>query len=155
MSSHYSLSLSLSLFSPYSLSSPTPEVSWSKLSGEFPDKRTSIVTFQKILRIVNVSDADAGEYRCTAHNRLASIHHTIRVTVKGMSCDLAVSSDNSSTHVAYSRVCLAPDSAPALLMWTPPAFPVCLSLSYPFNNTTTLSLSYSFNNTTKNCEERG
>ncbi|XP_070973350.1 neuronal cell adhesion molecule-like isoform X4 [Oncorhynchus clarkii lewisi] len=61
---------------------PTPEVSWSKLSGEFPDKRTSIVTFQKILRIVNVSDADAGEYRCTAHNRLASIHHTIRVTVK-------------------------------------------------------------------------
>uniref|UniRef100_A0A8C7FXN6 Neuronal cell adhesion molecule n=1 Tax=Oncorhynchus kisutch TaxID=8019 RepID=A0A8C7FXN6_ONCKI len=61
---------------------PTPEVSWSKLSGEFPDKRTSIVTFQKILRIVNVSDADAGEYRCTAHNHLASIHHTIRVTVK-------------------------------------------------------------------------
>eukprot|EP00063_Salmo_salar_P006421 XP_013981256.1 PREDICTED: neuronal cell adhesion molecule-like isoform X10 [Salmo salar] len=61
---------------------PTPEVSWSKLSGEFPDKRTSIVTFQKILRIVNVSDADAGEYRCTAHNRLASVHHTIRVTVK-------------------------------------------------------------------------
>uniref|UniRef100_A0A4W5L1E4 Ig-like domain-containing protein n=1 Tax=Hucho hucho TaxID=62062 RepID=A0A4W5L1E4_9TELE len=62
---------------------PTPEVLWSKLSGEFPNKRTSIVTFQKILRIVNVSDADAGEYRCTAHNRLASIHHTIRVTVKG------------------------------------------------------------------------
>ncbi|XP_064785355.1 neuronal cell adhesion molecule-like isoform X12 [Oncorhynchus masou masou] len=61
---------------------PTPEVSWSKLSGQFPDKRTSIVTFQKILRIVNVSHADAGEYRCTAHNRLASIHHTIRVTVK-------------------------------------------------------------------------
>ncbi|XP_041692898.2 neuronal cell adhesion molecule isoform X2 [Coregonus clupeaformis] len=61
---------------------PTPEVSWSKLSGEFPDNRTSILHFQKLLRIVNVSEADAGEYHCTAHNRLASVLHTIRVTVK-------------------------------------------------------------------------
>ncbi|KAM9503694.1 neuronal cell adhesion molecule-like isoform 22-T28 [Salvelinus alpinus] len=61
---------------------PTPEVSWSKVSGEFPAKRTSFLHFQKTLRIVDVSEADAGEYRCTARNRLASVHHTIRVTVK-------------------------------------------------------------------------
>uniref|UniRef100_A0A674CNR6 Neuronal cell adhesion molecule n=1 Tax=Salmo trutta TaxID=8032 RepID=A0A674CNR6_SALTR len=64
---------------------PTPEVSWSKVSGEFPAKRTSFLHFQKTLRIVDVSEADAGEYRCTARNRLASVHHTIRVTVKGLS----------------------------------------------------------------------
>ncbi|XP_045552841.1 neuronal cell adhesion molecule isoform X10 [Salmo salar] len=61
---------------------PTPEVSWSKVSGEFPAKRTSFLHFQKTLRIVDVSESDAGEYRCTARNRLASVHHTIRVTVK-------------------------------------------------------------------------
>ncbi|XP_064807358.1 neuronal cell adhesion molecule-like isoform X12 [Oncorhynchus masou masou] len=61
---------------------PTPEVSWSKVSGEFPAQRTSFLHFQKTLRIVDVSEADAGEYRCTARNRLASVHHTIRVTVK-------------------------------------------------------------------------
>lgn len=61
------------------------------MSGEFPAKRTSFLHFQKTLRIVDVSEADAGEYRCTARNRLASVHHTIRVTVKGLSCDLAVS----------------------------------------------------------------
>ncbi|KAK6319831.1 hypothetical protein J4Q44_G00089380 [Coregonus suidteri] len=61
---------------------PTPEVSWSKVSGEFPAKRTSFLHFQKTLRIVDVSEADAGEYRCTARNHLASVHHAIRVTVK-------------------------------------------------------------------------
>uniref|UniRef100_A0A8B9LFB1 Neuronal cell adhesion molecule n=1 Tax=Astyanax mexicanus TaxID=7994 RepID=A0A8B9LFB1_ASTMX len=61
---------------------PTPEVTWSKVSGELPTKRASFQNFQKTLRIVNVSEADAGEYRCTAKNRLGSIHHNIRVTVK-------------------------------------------------------------------------
>ncbi|XP_049330482.1 neuronal cell adhesion molecule isoform X20 [Astyanax mexicanus] len=61
---------------------PTPEVTWSKVSGELPTKRASFQNFQKTLRIVNVSEADAGEYRCTAKNRLGSVHHNIRVTVK-------------------------------------------------------------------------
>ncbi|XP_036432217.1 neuronal cell adhesion molecule-like isoform X7 [Colossoma macropomum] len=61
---------------------PTPEVAWSKVSGELPTKRASFQNFQKTLRIVDVSEADAGEYRCTAKNRLGSVHHTIRVTVK-------------------------------------------------------------------------
>uniref|UniRef100_A0A3B4VLH3 Neuronal cell adhesion molecule n=1 Tax=Seriola dumerili TaxID=41447 RepID=A0A3B4VLH3_SERDU len=62
---------------------PTPDLSWTKVSGDFPAKRTFFLHYQKTLRIVNVSESDAGEYRCTARNRHGSVHHTIRVTVKG------------------------------------------------------------------------
>ncbi|XP_042267639.1 neuronal cell adhesion molecule-like isoform X14 [Thunnus albacares] len=61
---------------------PTPNISWTKVSGDFPAKRTSFLHYQKTLRIVDVSESDAGDYRCTAKNRLGSVHHTIRVTVK-------------------------------------------------------------------------
>lgn len=61
---------------------PTPEISWNKLSGEIPSARASFLNFHKTLRIRDVSEADAGEYRCTATNRHGSVHHTIRVTVK-------------------------------------------------------------------------
>ncbi|ROL44066.1 Neuronal cell adhesion molecule [Anabarilius grahami] len=61
---------------------PTPVVSWTKLSGEIPSHRASFQNFNKTLRITEVSEADAGEYRCTARNRLGSVHHTIRVSVK-------------------------------------------------------------------------
>ncbi|XP_077939614.1 neuronal cell adhesion molecule isoform X14 [Gasterosteus aculeatus] len=61
---------------------PTPEISWAKVSGELPTKRTSFLHYDKTLRIVDVSESDAGEYRCTARNPLGSVHQTIRVTVK-------------------------------------------------------------------------
>uniref|UniRef100_A0A3Q3JRR3 Neuronal cell adhesion molecule n=1 Tax=Monopterus albus TaxID=43700 RepID=A0A3Q3JRR3_MONAL len=61
---------------------PTPEISWTKMSGDFPAKRTSFLHYQKTLRIVNVSESDAGDYRCTARNRFGSVHHTIHVSVK-------------------------------------------------------------------------
>ncbi|XP_077071182.1 neuronal cell adhesion molecule isoform X11 [Siphateles boraxobius] len=61
---------------------PTPAVSWTKLSGEIPGRRAALMNFNKTLRITDVSEADAGEYRCTAGNRLGSVHHTIRVSVK-------------------------------------------------------------------------
>ncbi|XP_044049552.1 neuronal cell adhesion molecule-like isoform X15 [Siniperca chuatsi] len=61
---------------------PTPEISWTKVSGDLPAKRTSFLHYQKTLRIVNVSESDAGDYRCTAKNRLGSVHHTIHVMVK-------------------------------------------------------------------------
>ncbi|XP_068580132.1 neuronal cell adhesion molecule-like isoform X12 [Cebidichthys violaceus] len=61
---------------------PTPEISWTKVSGDLPAKRTSFLHYQKTLRIVDVSESDAGDYRCTARNRLGSVHHTIHVTVK-------------------------------------------------------------------------
>ncbi|XP_070686199.1 neuronal cell adhesion molecule-like [Pempheris klunzingeri] len=61
---------------------PTPEISWIKVSGDLPAKRTSFLHYQKTLRIVNVSESDAGDYRCTGRNRLGSVHHTIHVMVK-------------------------------------------------------------------------
>ncbi|XP_061577045.1 neuronal cell adhesion molecule-like isoform X12 [Cololabis saira] len=61
---------------------PTPEISWTKVSGDFPAKRTFFLHHKKTLRIVNVSESDAGDYRCTAINQLGSVHHTIHVTVK-------------------------------------------------------------------------
>ncbi|KAL3061243.1 hypothetical protein OYC64_009437 [Pagothenia borchgrevinki] len=61
---------------------PTPEVSWIKVSGDLPAKRTFFLHYQKTLRIVNVSESDAGDYRCTARNHLGSVHHTIKVNVK-------------------------------------------------------------------------
>ncbi|XP_030281003.1 neuronal cell adhesion molecule-like isoform X16 [Sparus aurata] len=61
---------------------PTPEISWTKVSSVLPAKRTSFLHYQRTLRIVNVSESDAGDYRCTGRNPLGSVHHTIHVTVK-------------------------------------------------------------------------
>ncbi|KAM4572579.1 neuronal cell adhesion molecule-like isoform 5-T6 [Odontesthes bonariensis] len=61
---------------------PTPYTSWTKVSGDFPARRTSFLHYNKTLHIANVSESDAGEYRCTAKNLLGVVHHTIRVTVK-------------------------------------------------------------------------
>uniref|UniRef100_A0A7N8Y213 Neuronal cell adhesion molecule n=1 Tax=Mastacembelus armatus TaxID=205130 RepID=A0A7N8Y213_9TELE len=61
---------------------PTPEISWTKVSSDFPAQRTSTLHYQKTLRIVNVSESDEGDYHCTARNQFGSAHHTIRVTVK-------------------------------------------------------------------------
>ncbi|TDH09429.1 hypothetical protein EPR50_G00086710 [Perca flavescens] len=61
---------------------PTPAISWTKNSGDLPADRTSYLHYQKTLRIVNVSESDAGDYRCTARNELGSVYHTIHVMVK-------------------------------------------------------------------------
>ncbi|XP_037834137.1 neuronal cell adhesion molecule-like isoform X3 [Kryptolebias marmoratus] len=61
---------------------PTPEVSWSKVSGELPSRRTSFLHFNKTLRITKVSESDDGVYRCTARNQFGSVDHTISVSVK-------------------------------------------------------------------------
>ncbi|XP_060770608.1 neuronal cell adhesion molecule a isoform X5 [Neoarius graeffei] len=61
---------------------PTPDISWSKVSGELPTRRTNFLNFHKTLKITEVTEADAGDYRCTAKNHLGSDHHTIQVTVK-------------------------------------------------------------------------
>lgn len=75
---------SLSLWSPScSNSRPTPEISWSKVSSDLPAKRTFFLHYQKTLRIVNVSESDSGDYRCTATNKHGWVHHTIHITVKG------------------------------------------------------------------------
>ncbi|XP_037624306.1 neuronal cell adhesion molecule-like isoform X15 [Sebastes umbrosus] len=61
---------------------PTPGINWNKVSGDLPTKRTSFLHYNKTLRIVNVSESDAGDYRCIAKNRHGLVHHTIHVTVK-------------------------------------------------------------------------
>ncbi|XP_043980247.1 neuronal cell adhesion molecule-like isoform X12 [Gambusia affinis] len=61
---------------------PTPEVSWTKVSGDLPSRRTSFLHFNKTLQIVNVSESDEGDYSCTAKNQLGSAHHIINVEVK-------------------------------------------------------------------------
>lgn len=61
---------------------PTPDISWQKDGGELPSSRVSFQTFQKTLKIADVVETDAGEYRCTATNRLGTVHHIIKVTVK-------------------------------------------------------------------------
>uniref|UniRef100_A0A9J8CAP7 Neural cell adhesion molecule L1 n=1 Tax=Cyprinus carpio carpio TaxID=630221 RepID=A0A9J8CAP7_CYPCA len=60
---------------------PTPAISWVKHNSEIPSGRASFLNFSKTLRITDVSEADAGEYRCIANNHHGSVHHTIRVTV--------------------------------------------------------------------------
>lgn len=62
---------------------PTPDISWQKDGGELPSGRIAFQTFQKTLKISDVVEADAGDYRCTASNRLGTAHHIIKVTVKG------------------------------------------------------------------------
>lgn len=80
--------------------SPTPEISWNKHSGEIPNLRASFLNYHKTLRIRDVSEADAGEYRCTATNRHGTVHHTIRVTVKGKNnCSFSYMTLNSESYI--------------------------------------------------------
>ncbi|XP_057179593.1 neuronal cell adhesion molecule a isoform X5 [Triplophysa rosa] len=61
---------------------PTPDISWSKVNGELPSGRFSFHGFQKTLKITEMTEADDGDYRCLAKNRLGSNHHIITVVVK-------------------------------------------------------------------------
>ncbi|KAM6895813.1 neuronal cell adhesion molecule a isoform 2-T2 [Xenentodon cancila] len=61
---------------------PTPDISWEKEGGELPSSRISFHNFKKTLKISDVNEADTGNYRCTAANKLGSVYHIIKVTVK-------------------------------------------------------------------------
>nr|XP_057933264.1 neuronal cell adhesion molecule a isoform X18 [Doryrhamphus excisus] len=61
---------------------PTPEMSWQKDGGELPTSRVSFFNYKKTVKISDVSEADAGDYTCTATNRLGTVDHVIKVTVK-------------------------------------------------------------------------
>ncbi|XP_014825975.1 PREDICTED: neuronal cell adhesion molecule isoform X4 [Poecilia mexicana] len=60
---------------------PTPDISWQKDAGKLPSGRALFSNFNKTLKISNVNEDDAGEYRCTATNKLGSTHHLIKVAV--------------------------------------------------------------------------
>ncbi|XP_031438210.1 neuronal cell adhesion molecule a isoform X3 [Clupea harengus] len=61
---------------------PTPEISWSKDNGNFPEGRFLFKNYQKTLEVIKVTEADAGNYRCTAKNSKGLTHHVITVEVK-------------------------------------------------------------------------
>uniref|UniRef100_A0A7N5JT77 Neuronal cell adhesion molecule n=1 Tax=Ailuropoda melanoleuca TaxID=9646 RepID=A0A7N5JT77_AILME len=61
---------------------PTPIIYWIKEDGTLPINRTFYKNFKKTLQIIQVSEADSGNYQCIAKNSLGAIHHTISVTVK-------------------------------------------------------------------------
>uniref|UniRef100_A0A8C6F8P6 Neuronal cell adhesion molecule n=1 Tax=Monodon monoceros TaxID=40151 RepID=A0A8C6F8P6_MONMO len=61
---------------------PTPIIYWIKEDGTLSINRTFYRNFKKTLQIVQVTEADSGNYQCIAKNALGAIHHTISVTVK-------------------------------------------------------------------------
>ncbi|XP_024915650.1 neurofascin homolog (chicken) a isoform X9 [Cynoglossus semilaevis] len=61
---------------------PTPTIKWFKKGGDLPGRKVKFENFNKTLKIVSVSEEDAGSYVCMANNRLGSIRHTIFVEVK-------------------------------------------------------------------------
>uniref|UniRef100_A0A8D2KSG4 Neuronal cell adhesion molecule n=1 Tax=Varanus komodoensis TaxID=61221 RepID=A0A8D2KSG4_VARKO len=61
---------------------PTPVIRWIKEGGELPANRTFFENFHKTLKIIDISEADSGKYKCMATNPLGSAHHVIMVIVK-------------------------------------------------------------------------
>lgn len=66
-----------------SLFSPTPSITWFKKGAELPAKKVKFENNNKVLRVLSVSEEDAGDYVCTANNNVGMIRHTISVDVKG------------------------------------------------------------------------
>uniref|UniRef100_A0A672YE28 Neurofascin homolog (chicken) a n=1 Tax=Sphaeramia orbicularis TaxID=375764 RepID=A0A672YE28_9TELE len=62
---------------------PTPTIKWFKKGGDLPGRKVKFENYNKTLKIVSVSEEDAGEYVCMANNHLGSIRHSIFVQVKG------------------------------------------------------------------------
>ncbi|XP_061703153.1 neurofascin isoform X2 [Syngnathoides biaculeatus] len=62
---------------------PTPHISWTKDGEDLAlTPRIQIKRFNKMLEIPKATFQDAGEYVCTATNKIGSVQHTLSVTVK-------------------------------------------------------------------------
>ncbi|XP_030585575.1 neurofascin homolog (chicken) a isoform X2 [Archocentrus centrarchus] len=61
---------------------PTPTIKWFKKGGELPRQKVKFENFNKTLKIISVSEEDAGEYVCMANNHIGTIRHSIFVQVK-------------------------------------------------------------------------
>nr|XP_046237307.1 neurofascin homolog (chicken) a isoform X3 [Scatophagus argus] len=61
---------------------PTPSIKWFKKGGDLPRQKVKFENYNKTLKIISVSEEDAGEYVCMANNQLGSIRHSIFVQVK-------------------------------------------------------------------------
>ncbi|XP_061698268.1 basement membrane-specific heparan sulfate proteoglycan core protein isoform X3 [Syngnathoides biaculeatus] len=60
---------------------PEPTVKWSKLGGPLP---THIVVMGGMLKIERVTEADAGQYRCTATNDVGSVQSQVVLNVQSL-----------------------------------------------------------------------
>ncbi|KAJ8017069.1 hypothetical protein DPEC_G00013950 [Dallia pectoralis] len=61
---------------------PTPTIQWVRKDGALPEARISKDQFERILRISNISESDAGEYQCIASNTQGKATHTYTVSVE-------------------------------------------------------------------------
>ncbi|XP_029283400.1 neurofascin homolog (chicken) a isoform X4 [Cottoperca gobio] len=61
---------------------PTATIKWFKKGGDLPGRKVKFENYNKTLKIINVSEEDAGDYVCMANNHLGSIRHSIFVQVK-------------------------------------------------------------------------
>lgn len=75
---------SKSFFFLFFATSPTPHLSWVKVTGNLPKDKSVKENFGKILKIEQVSAADEGTYQCTASNPMGRTKHEFHVHVEGM-----------------------------------------------------------------------
>ncbi|KAI1892341.1 hypothetical protein AGOR_G00132360 [Albula goreensis] len=61
---------------------PTPTIQWVRRDGELSETRTSIESFDRLLRFSNISEADTGEYQCLAKNIQGTAIHTYTISVE-------------------------------------------------------------------------
>ncbi|KAJ3585960.1 hypothetical protein NHX12_012366, partial [Muraenolepis orangiensis] len=68
-------------FECQAIGDPQPTVRWSKVGGTLPDH---VAVKDGILRIRQVMEADAGEYRCTATNDVGSVQSQVVLSVQSL-----------------------------------------------------------------------
>ena len=66
-------------FECQAIGDPQPTVRWSKVGGTLP---AHIVVKEGMLQISQVTEADAGEYRCTATNDVGSVQSQVVLKVQ-------------------------------------------------------------------------
>lgn len=96
-------------FECQALGEPEPTVQWSKVGGSLP---AHIMVKGGMLRIEQVTEVDAGQYRCTATNDVGSVQSQVVLNVQ---CECATSSLQTSSFRAaglefpsflFSQLCL-------------------------------------------------
>ncbi|XP_072552989.1 basement membrane-specific heparan sulfate proteoglycan core protein [Salminus brasiliensis] len=68
-------------FECQAIGEPKPTIRWSKVGGSLPDH---VQVKGGMLRIVQVAEADAGQYRCTATNDVGSVQSTVVLNIQSL-----------------------------------------------------------------------
>ncbi|XP_061114862.1 basement membrane-specific heparan sulfate proteoglycan core protein-like isoform X3 [Conger conger] len=68
-------------FECQAIGDPQPSVRWSKVGGELP---AHVVVRGGMLKIEQVTEADAGQYRCTATNNVGSVQSEVVLNVQSL-----------------------------------------------------------------------